>query len=219
MPEVLSLKIRGRMTETVRIVMPDGRCQVKLSYDFEPISVNGMPLEMKGMERSSATFALRSPAGDLEMLEAEKPGADLLLWASRNLGGMGPLLPPAAINQGEKWERRQELAIGTEGRMDIATIGAMRGIEDRNGRRCALLAMEGGADLPAPMTGPGLEVLRLEYQGLTWFSLDEGAVEESRRDGTLAVKARTKGGVMEGRFAFESLLKRVAESSTAPASP
>jgi hypothetical protein len=219
MPEVLSLKIRGRMMETARIVMPDGRCQLKLEYDFEPISVNGMPVEMKGVQRRSEAFALRSPAGDLEMLEMEKPDTDILTWASRNLGGMGPLLPPAPVSSGEKWDRLQKLAVGKDGQLDIATLGVLRGVEDRDGRRCAILAMEGGANLAAPMPDPGLEFLRLEYTGLVYFALDEGAVYESRQDGTLAVKAKTKGGTMEGRFAFTSVLKRAAASATVPAEP
>jgi len=169
------------------------------------------------MQRRSEAFALRSPAGDMEMLEMEKPDADLLTWASRNLGGMGPLLPPAPVSFGEKWERLQKLAIGKDGQLDIATVGAFRGVEVRDGRRCAILAMEGGVNLPAPMPEPGLEFMRLEYKGLTFFALDEGAVQESRQDGSLAVKARTKGGTMEGRFAYTSILRRAPVSATGPA--
>ena len=115
MPQLVVLKIRAMMSERVEEVADSGWRRVRQSSSLEPLEINGIRVEPKGIPPLMETEIMRSPAGDVVPIEAGDPSSDMMIWAARSLGSTFPLLPPAPVRPGEKWRREQKIAVGESG--------------------------------------------------------------------------------------------------------
>ena len=207
MPQLMVIKAHAALTETVEESGENGWKKVRLATKMSPLEVNGMVMELGALPPVMETVAMRSPAGDVKELEKAHEGRDVLAWVARSLGSTFPILPPAPVLPGERWERRSEVAAPFGGVFESVTIGVFEGTEDIGGIRCARLRMEGGVDLKGSPKGADIEFFRLEYKGVVHFDVVAGRVIDSIQNGSINVRARMGKLPVEALMLFDSTLK------------
>lgn len=208
MPQLVVLKIRAIVGERVLAVAGSGWLRVQQTSTLEPLEVNGMRVEPEGVPARTQTEIMRSPAGEVVPTKEGGSSSDMVIWAARSIGSVFPLLPPAPVSPGETWHREQDIAVGENGEFQVVTIGELVRVEEGPGTRVAVIRMEGGVNLARPFEAEGIrmEFLRLEYNGLVRFDLDEGRIIESKQDGSLLAKGSSGKSSMEARLSFNSSL-------------
>lgn len=207
MPQLVVVRSRASLTETVEEAGDGGWKKVRLATKMQPLEVNGMLMEMGALPPNMETVAMRSPAGDVKELEKPDGGKDVLAWVARSLGSTFPILPPAPVLSGERWERRSEVDAPFGGVFESVTIGVFEGMEDVAGVSCARLKMEGGVNLTGNPKEADVQFFRLEYRGVVHFDVSRGRVVDSTQSGSLNVRARMGKVPVEAMMLFESSLK------------
>jgi len=207
MPQLMVIRAHASLTETVEEAGDGGWKKVRLATKMEPLDVNGMRMEVGGMPPNVETVAMRAPSGDIKELEKAPGGKDVLAWVARSLGSTFPILPPAPVLPGEKWEKRTDIDAPFGGTFETVTIGVLDGFEEVDGVKCARLKMEGGVNLTGSPKGAEVEVFRLEYHGVVRFDTAAGRVVDSTQSGNLNVRAHMGKVPIEALMIFESTLK------------
>ena len=207
MPQLMVIRAHASLTETVEEAGDGGWRKVRLATKISPLNVNGMMMELGSLPSGVESVVMRSPAGDIKELEKAPDGKDVLAWVARSLGSTFPVLPPAPVLPGEKWERRSEVKAPFGGVFESVTIGVFEGFEDVDGVRCVRLIIEGGVNLNGSAKGADVEVFRLEYRGVVRFDLAAGRVVDSVQKGNLNLKGRMGKAPVEAMMLFESSLK------------
>ena len=202
LPQLVVVKLRGTVTETVAEVLPDGGRRLEQAWTFAAPEFNGMPV---GLDASSTTITaglLRAPSGEAAPLEGSATGGDLILWAARVFGGYFPLLPKERVAIGEKWSR-VEVAPAAGGlevqRVVDAKLDSVEGTEAR-------ISTDGSVSLVKAGPGSPVEEFRLESGGEIRFDLAGGVVLESNQDGTLQLKGRAGKTPISARARISSVM-------------
>ena len=207
MPQLVVVHAHATIREQVEELGDNGWRKVRLATRMSPLEMNGMVLEMGSLPPSVETVAMRSPSGDIKEMEKPPDGSDVLAWVARSLGSTFPMLPPAPVFPGEKWERRSETNAPSGGVFESVTIGVFDGMENVGGVRCARLLMDGGVNLSGASKGAELDVFAMEYRGVVRFDVAGGSVVDSIQKGSLKVKGRMGKAPVEAMMLFESSLK------------
>jgi hypothetical protein len=202
LPQLVVVKLKGTMTETVAEVLPDGGRRLEQAWTFNAPEFNGMPL---GPEASGTTIEaglLRAPSGEVAPLEGSAAESDIVLWAARTFGGFFPLLPKERVAVGEKWSR-VEVAPASGGlevqRIVNAKLNSVEGTEAR-------ISTDGSVSLVKAGPGAPIEEFRLECGGEVRFDLAGGVVVESNQDGTLRLKGRAGKTPVSARARISSVM-------------
>jgi hypothetical protein len=218
-PQLVAMKLAGRLQERIDEVRKDGSRRVSLIYDFSPLEVNGMIAGEEQFPRHLEIAAVRSRTGEVESpagqsLAGQGSAADsgALGWTMRFLCGLTPLLPASPVMPGEKWETVRSAPAPGGGEFRILADGVLKGmIPDispvAGAGRIAKLSAGGSVVLVKPASGDGLELFHLEYTGDAGFGLAGGCVVEAKREGRIRMKARNGSNRVEARLGFTSTLK------------
>ncbi len=203
LPQLVVVKLKGTMTETVTAVLPDGGRRLEQAWAFSAPEFNGMPM---GLGESGTTLTaglLRAPSGEIAPLEGSTAETDLILWAARIFGGFFPLLPREGVALGEKWSRVEvsPAAGGLEiQRIVNAKLDAVEGTSAR-------ISTDGSVSMAKAGPGAPVEEFRLECGGDVRFDLAGGVVVESTQDGTLRLKGRAGRTPLSARARISSVMK------------
>jgi hypothetical protein len=200
LPELVVVKLKGTVTETVAEALPDGGRRLRQVWTVSPPEVNGMALGAGLSATSIEAGLLRAPTGEVAPLEGSAAETDLLLWAARTFGGFFPLLPKARVATGERWTRA-ETAPAAGGLEVLRTVNAkLESIEGTEAR----ISTDGSVSLVRAEPGAPIEEFRLECGGEVRFDLAGGAVLASTQDGTLRFKGRAGKMPVSARARFAS---------------
>jgi hypothetical protein len=226
MPQLVTLRIRGKLAEQVEETVPDGGDKtadgfgarvVRLTIDLSAPEINGVPMEAGKNPWQAEAFFLRWPTGELLSPPRGRSPGELLGWAAPFLGGIFPLLPPYPVAEGEKWERTHSLPQGA-GKLDITFTGLLSGLERRKeGGREAWLTTNGTLILPEPLKDAGLEFFKMEYDGTVRFAVDEGRVIEAAQNGQISLKGKQGNAAVEARARYSLTVKSQAPAKAGPA--
>ena len=200
LPELVVVKLKGTVTETVVEALPDGGRRLRQVWTVSPPEVNGMPMGGGVSATSIEAGLLRAPSGEVAPLEGQAAETDLLLWAARTFGGFFPLLPRERVAVGERWTR-VETAPAAGGLEVQRTVNAR--LESIGGTE-ALISTDGSISLARADPGAPNEEFRLEGGGEVRFDLAGGAVLASTQDGTLRLKGRAGRTPVSARARFAS---------------
>jgi hypothetical protein len=221
MPQLLVITLRGRLTETIEEVTPEGRRRVTQAWAFEPIEFNGMPMPLEAIPRQVVSHALRGPDGDLESLESPAAAGDLLAWAARWLGGFFPRLADHPVLAGDPWTRTEQVPAATGIVFNQTTGGTLTGMDgatallDTMGEIAMSRTTSGdvapvqASQVSATPAQGSMEAFTLAFSGHVRFATPAGYVTESRQDGTVSFKGRTGRSPLGIRARFTSTLTLV----------
>lgn len=199
-PQLVAVKLKGTVTETVTEALPDGGRRLKQVWTVAEPEINGMGVGPAGSSSPIEVGVLRAPTGETSVLEGGSPGGDLLLWAARTFGGFFPLLPAERVAPGERWSRAETApaAGGLEvQRVVNAKLDSVEGSKARIGT-------DGSVSLSKAGPGAPLEEFRLECGGDVVFDLARGVVTSSSQDGLLRLKGRAEKTPVSARARFSS---------------
>jgi len=205
LPQLVVVKLKGEVTETVAEVLPDGGRRLSQVWKLSPPEFNGMPVGPGGSATTITAGLLRAPSGEVAPLEGGVPTTDLLMWAARTFGGFFPLLPRERVAVGEKWTRAETApaAGGLEVQRTVnARLDAVEGEEAR-------ISTDGSVSLSKAAPGVPIEEFRLDCGGEITFDLAGGVVRKSTQDGVLRLKGRAEKTPVSARARFTSKMTLV----------
>lgn len=115
----------------------------------------------------------------------------------RQLAEFGTALPRERVSVGQTWPFETELSAGPMGRIKAEGTTALKGVEEHEGRKCAVLetkgAFQGGGTQGAgPMGSATVEEGSLNR--MEWFEPEEGALVESTTTQSMRLKGAMPGG-------------------------
>jgi hypothetical protein len=200
LPQLVVVKLKGTVTETIAEVLPDGGRRVRQVWALAPPEFNGMPMGLGASATSIEAGLLRAPSGEIAPLEGSAPETDLLLWAARTFGGFFPLLPRERVATGERWTRAETEPAAGGLEVQRTVTARLEGVEGTTAR----ISTDGSVSLAKANPAAPIEEFRLECGGDVRFDLAGGVVLESTQDGTLRLKGRADKTPISARARFSS---------------
>lgn len=202
LPQLVVIRITGSLDETVLEALPDGRRKIRQRWLFNPPELNGMKMGEGGPTLSEVTM-YRAPDGAMTAGDGAAPGADLIAWAARVLGGVFPLLSAVPIPAGVWWDRSETLRPGEGIEVSATQRARLSGLEPDS---VARLDTEGSIALAKPVPGGTLEEFRVAYTGEARFDPGSGWLGRSEHSGSLNVKGKSGKAPIIARLRFTGTL-------------
>jgi hypothetical protein len=141
----------------------------------------------------SLTGGAQNPAG---AMVAQQFNEDYF----RQLAQFNTALPRERVAVGQTWPFETELSAGPMGKIKAEATTALKGVEEHEGRKCAVLEtkgiFQGGSAPGAAPTGPVSNVTVEEgtLNSSAWFDPEEGALVESTTTQSMRLKGAMPGG-------------------------
>lgn len=202
LPQLVVIRVTGSLEETILEVLPDGRRNLRQRWSFNPPELNGMKIG-EGGPTTSEVAVFRAPDGVLSAGAGAAPGADLIAWAARVLGGVFPLLPVAPVAPGVWWDRSETLRPGEGIEVVAAQRARLAGFEPG---AVARLDTEGSIALAKPVPGGTIEEFRVSYSGEARLESGSGWLGRSEHAGSLTVKGKSGKAPIIARLRFTGTL-------------